>query len=173
MNGGHPPEPPAAPNVTDHLADEYHDRFKSARHHLRKGYPPEVAAIREDLPLDLFVDALDGDPEDIRGERKITCDACGERVTVRVAENGGSASGERRRGQPMGVQWCAWDETMPKEYRPEGWRSMLPSDGFPCPLCGEEQTGDTISVSRLNKPPYPDIVRCGSCGGEFPGDDSE
>lgn len=63
-----------------HLGDEFHQRFLNAREYLREGHPPEDAASRARLPLDAFVDALDGDPEDIRGESCVTCDGVFQEV---------------------------------------------------------------------------------------------
>lgn len=169
MNAGTPPE-----DRDGYLADEYHDRFLNAREYLREGHPPEDAADRADIPLDLFTDALDGSPEDIRGTHKTTCDCCGERVTNYVSRGGGSSSGTQWNLTPAGPSWCAWDEVgIPVDARPEGWREQRPDDGFPCPNCSEELTTDSLDYFQNGSPDYRHGVRCGHCGTELGGDDSE
>ena len=161
-DGGLPPEHPPEPNREDYMADEYHDRFLSAREYLRDGHPPEDAAEKAALDVDLFLNALrPEDPEDIRGTNRTKCDGCGEKVAQYVHAAGGSASGRGRNGLPMGVSWCAWDDVMPTEDRPDGWRNSLPSDGFPCPHCGAELDGESVDIQWRED--YEQVAHCPEC----------
>lgn len=181
-DGGEPPEvrtdggEPTAPEREEHMADEYHDRFLTAREYLRDGYAPEDAADHAGLDVDAFTGALDGSPEDIRGTNRTTCEGCGERVTPYVRDGGGGYSGDvrtRRGMEGLDISWCSWDDAgIPVDARPEGWREQRPDDGFPCPDCSEELTTDTITSFNTGAPEYRNGVRCGHCGTEL-GDDGD
>ncbi len=160
-----------------HLADEVHDAFLTAREYLRDGYRPEDAADRADIALDLFTDALDSPPEDIRGTNRLTCEGCEERVTRYVSDGGGGYSGDvrsRRGVQGLDIAWCAWDSAgIPVDARPEGWREQRPDDGFPCPNCELDLDTDSLTYFHTGGPEYRRGVRCEHCGSELGGDESE
>lgn len=113
-----------------------------------------------------------GQTEDDSAANRALCDGCGERVASHVLRAGGAVSGDYRtaRGvQGVDIAWCAWDAAgVPEDARPVGWRSMRPSEGFPCPDCGSELTGDALEYGWTDD--YEKVARCPECSGLLRGE---